>query len=71
MELYSGRKMAHDKYKKTNVARSIDWDSTVSIHNLTWRFIAREHSAQKAEKQVDTIFHITLLVLNVSSTATS
>jgi hypothetical protein len=24
MELYSGRKMAHDKYKKTNVARSID-----------------------------------------------
>jgi hypothetical protein len=30
MELYSGPKMAHDKYEKTNVARSIDRDSTVS-----------------------------------------
>jgi hypothetical protein len=30
MVLYSGPKMAHDKYKKTNVARSIDRDSTVS-----------------------------------------
>jgi hypothetical protein len=29
MELYSGPKMAHDKYEKTNVARSIDRDSTV------------------------------------------
>jgi hypothetical protein len=27
MELYSGPKMAHDKYEKTNVARSIDRDS--------------------------------------------
>jgi hypothetical protein len=29
MELYSGPKTAHDKYEKTNVARLIDWDSTV------------------------------------------
>jgi hypothetical protein len=29
MELYSGPKMAHDKYEKTNVAGSIDRDSTV------------------------------------------
>jgi hypothetical protein len=29
MELYSGPKMAHDKYEKMNVARSIDRDSTV------------------------------------------
>jgi hypothetical protein len=29
MELYSGPKMAHDKYKKINVARLIDQDSTV------------------------------------------
>jgi hypothetical protein len=29
MELYSGPKMAHGKYKKTNVAGSIDRDSTV------------------------------------------
>jgi hypothetical protein len=29
MELYSGPKMAHDKYEKTNVARSIHRDSTV------------------------------------------
>jgi hypothetical protein len=29
MELYSGPKMEHDKYEKTNVARSIDGDSTV------------------------------------------
>jgi hypothetical protein len=30
MELYSGPKMAYDKYEKTNTARSIDQDSTVS-----------------------------------------
>jgi uncharacterized membrane protein len=29
MELYLGPKMAHGKYEKTNVARSIDRDSTV------------------------------------------
>jgi hypothetical protein len=29
MELYLGPKMAHDKYGKTNVAGSIDQDSTV------------------------------------------
>jgi hypothetical protein len=29
MELYSGPKMAHAKYEKTNVAGSIDRDSTV------------------------------------------
>jgi hypothetical protein len=29
MELYSGPKMAHGKYEKTNVARLIDQDSTV------------------------------------------
>jgi hypothetical protein len=29
MELYSGPKMVHDKYGKTNVAGSIDRDSTV------------------------------------------
>jgi hypothetical protein len=29
MELYLGPKMAHGKYEKTNVVRSIDWDSTV------------------------------------------
>jgi hypothetical protein len=29
MELYSGPKMAHGKYKKTNIAGSIDRDSTV------------------------------------------
>jgi hypothetical protein len=31
MEPYSGPKMAHGKYKKTNVAGSIDRDSTVSV----------------------------------------
>jgi hypothetical protein len=31
MELYLGPKMAHDKYEKTNVARSIDRDSTVLV----------------------------------------
>jgi hypothetical protein len=29
MELYSGPKMAHDKYENTNIARSIDRDTTV------------------------------------------
>jgi hypothetical protein len=29
MELYSGPKMAHGKYEKTNIAVSIDRDSTV------------------------------------------
>jgi hypothetical protein len=29
MELYSGPKMAHGKYRKTNVVESIDQDSTV------------------------------------------
>jgi hypothetical protein len=29
MELYSGPKMVHGKYKKTDIARSIDRDSTV------------------------------------------
>jgi hypothetical protein len=29
MELHSGQKMAHGKYGKTNVAGSIDRDSTV------------------------------------------
>jgi hypothetical protein len=31
MELYSGPKMAQGKYKKTNVARLIDRDSTVFV----------------------------------------
>jgi hypothetical protein len=31
MELYSGPKMAHDKYEKTNVVRSVDRDSTVYV----------------------------------------
>jgi hypothetical protein len=31
MELYSGPKMAHDKYEKMNVARSIDRDFTVYV----------------------------------------
>jgi hypothetical protein len=31
MELYSGPKMAHGKYEKTNVAGSIDRDSTVLL----------------------------------------
>jgi hypothetical protein len=31
MELYSGPKMARSKYEKTNVARSIDRDSTVFV----------------------------------------
>jgi hypothetical protein len=39
MELYSGPKMVHNKYEKTNVARSTDQDSTVyytqsKIHTL-------------------------------------
>jgi hypothetical protein len=34
MELYSGPKMLHGKYEKTNVARSIDQDSTVLIKLL-------------------------------------
>jgi hypothetical protein len=38
MELYSGPKMAHDKYEKTNVVRSIDRDSTVLIT------VSTEHS---------------------------
>jgi hypothetical protein len=29
MELYSGPKMAHGKYEKTNIVRSIDRDCTV------------------------------------------
>jgi hypothetical protein len=35
MELYSGPKMVHDKYVKTNVARSIDRDSTVIVCRKT------------------------------------
>jgi hypothetical protein len=35
MELYSGPKMAHSKYEKTNVARSIDRDSTVLVYSFT------------------------------------
>jgi hypothetical protein len=31
MELYSGPKIAHDKYEKMNIARSIDRDSTVLL----------------------------------------
>jgi hypothetical protein len=31
MELYSGPKIAHGKYKKTNIAGSIDRDSTVYL----------------------------------------
>jgi hypothetical protein len=31
MELYSGPKMAHDKYWKTEVVGSIDRDSTVFV----------------------------------------
>jgi hypothetical protein len=38
MELYSGPKMAHDKYEKTNVARSIDRDSTVLVTILSFVF---------------------------------
>jgi hypothetical protein len=34
MELYSGPKMAHDKYEKTNVAGSIDRDSIVYLFIL-------------------------------------
>jgi hypothetical protein len=32
VELYSGPKMVHDKYEKTNVARLIDRDSTVFLY---------------------------------------
>jgi hypothetical protein len=35
MELYSGPKMAHDKYEKTNVARSLDRDTTVHCNLVT------------------------------------
>jgi hypothetical protein len=35
MELYSGPKMAHDKYDKTNAARSIGRDSTVLVKQPT------------------------------------
>jgi hypothetical protein len=31
MELYSEPKMVHGKYEKTNIARSIDRDSTVCV----------------------------------------
>jgi hypothetical protein len=34
MELYLGPKMVHDKYEKTNVARSIDRDSNVYVFLL-------------------------------------
>jgi hypothetical protein len=37
MELYSGPKMTHGKYGKTNVAGSIDRDSTV--HAFAQRYI--------------------------------
>jgi hypothetical protein len=42
MELYSGPKMAHDKYEKMNVARSIDRDSTVSQTLQRIRTISNE-----------------------------
>jgi hypothetical protein len=35
MELYSGPKMAHGKYGKTNVAGSMDQDSTVVHCSVT------------------------------------
>jgi hypothetical protein len=35
MELYSGPKMVHGKYGETNVAWSIDRDSTFSLCQLT------------------------------------
>jgi hypothetical protein len=34
MELYSGPKMAHGKYGKTNIVGLIDQDSTVYLINL-------------------------------------
>jgi hypothetical protein len=37
MELYSGSKMAHGKYEKTNVAGSIDRDST-ELFIYSWVF---------------------------------
>jgi hypothetical protein len=40
MELYSGPKMAHGKYEKTNVARSIDRDSTVVFCFITHYLLA-------------------------------
>jgi hypothetical protein len=39
MELYSGPMIALDKYEKTNVARSIDRDSTVSATLRTSHFL--------------------------------
>jgi hypothetical protein len=39
MQLYSGPQMAHGKYRKTNVAVSIDWDSTVLVIMLSYFII--------------------------------
>jgi hypothetical protein len=39
MELYSGPKVAHGKYGKTNVAGSIDRDSTVYVCMYVWKLI--------------------------------
>jgi hypothetical protein len=43
MELYSGPKMAHGKYGKTNVARSIDRDSTVTLYMHITNYVTGYH----------------------------
>jgi hypothetical protein len=42
MELYSGPKMMDDEYLKSNIARSIDRDSTVIIMSIRQRKVTHE-----------------------------
>jgi hypothetical protein len=60
MELYSGPKMAHGKYGKTNVAGSIDRDSTVYkhfVHSYKEILIMRPHNTLPTHNVLMTMHH--------------
>jgi hypothetical protein len=52
MELYSGAKRVDDEYYKTNVARSIDRDSTlVAVANGMFHFVGFRAALDALEKR--------------------
>jgi hypothetical protein len=59
MELYSGPKMVHGKYEKTNVAGSIDRDSTVYwlLHVSAGRLLPKHVGASIQNKGVHIVGH--------------
>jgi hypothetical protein len=63
MELYSGPKMAHGKYEKTNVARSIDRDSTVYTHNHTYAHMGLEVIINTVKEEISSFKRDKLVVV--------